>query len=168
MSVSSWRLPHVDAFINKSRKQNSKVILFSFQEESNLTFNAVSCTECSFNFQNGKEANQSTAYSAIAQVSNHLKQCLSGLLKMSLCFGRFCWSLSLHRFGKENKSCGTEHRQWRIVLWTARKEWGNLVQNSWVLQGLSWLYRVVKSADRTGSVRLGASKLKLQLQFGKR
>lgn len=84
----------------------------------------------------------------------------SGLLKMSLCLERFGWSLSLHKFGKQKKSCRTEHSQWRIVLGTAGKEWGNLVQNSWLLQGPSWLYGVVKSADWTGHVRLGAPKLK--------
>lgn len=93
-------------------------------------------------------------------MSNCLKWYSSGLLKMSLCLGRFGWSLSLHRFGKEKKSCRTERGQWRIVLWTAGKEWGNLLQNIWLLWGPSWSYRVVKSADRTGHVHLGAPKLK--------
>lgn len=78
---------------------------------------------------------------------------------------RKVWFVPL--FGKEKKICRIECSQRGIVLWTARKEWGNLGESIWLLQGPRQSHRVMDSADRIGHMWSGAPKEPSAL-FGKK
>ena len=86
------------------------MILLSFLEEKNLTFNAMRCTECSFNF---KVENKLIK----VQLAVLLLECqtvLSGICQVSLkcpCALEGLVGPSPYRFGKEKKSCRTERGQ---------------------------------------------------------